>query len=129
MKDEEYNHRLLSQIKSCTVIRIYDLIIPMNIRQIRFSLKKILRPLLLVSLMVYFSYHIFQGRHGLLAWGNLSKELTDRQGYLNDLKNTQVYLQHKVNLLGSNLCLDLLEEEAKKLGMAHQNEVVIVLDK
>lgn len=100
----------------------------MNIRQIRLSLRKTYKPLILISLVVYFSYHIFQGRHGLFAWGNLSKELADRESYLHELKKNQTYLQHKVDLLGSNLCLDLLEEEAKKkLGFAHQDEVVVIL--
>ena len=77
---------------------------------------------------MYFSYHIFQGRHGLLAWGHLSKDLKDRKSYLADLTEQQSYLQHKVDLMGTKLCLDLLEEQAKKkLGLAKKNEVVIVL--
>jgi len=100
----------------------------MNARNLRLSFRKTYKPLLFLSLVVYFSYHIFQGRHGLLAWGQLSKELQERQNYLMKLKDQQAYLQHKVDLMGNHLCLDLLEEETKKkLGMVHKNEIVVIL--
>lgn len=102
----------------------------MNIRKFKITFKKIYTPLILLSLALYFSYHMFQGRHGLLAWGHLSKELHNRQSYLEALKIKQRYLEHKTDLLGNPICMDLLEEEAKKkLGLAHEDEVIIVIDK
>ena len=99
----------------------------MNRRKLRLTVKKIYKPLILVSLTLYFSYHIFQGRHGFLAWGHMSKDLVERQNYLKELKIKQSDLQHKVDLMGSNLCLDLLEELAKKkLGVAHRDEIIMV---
>lgn len=77
---------------------------------------------------MYFSYHIFQGRHGLLAWSHLTKNLKNREQYLETLKQKHDRLAHNVDLLGANLCLDLLEEKAKSsLGLSHEDELVIVL--
>lgn len=102
----------------------------MNIRKVKITFKKVYTPLILLSLVLYFSYHMFQGHHGLLAWGHLSKELQNRQSYLEALKIKQQNLQHKTDLLGNFICMDLLEEECKKkLGLSHEDEVIIVVDK
>lgn len=96
----------------------------------KFSLKKFFYPLMLASLVFYFFYHIFQGKRGLLAWGHLSREISERQLYLTQIKTGRDVLQRKVDLMGNKICLDLLEEEAKeKLGVLGEDEVVLFLKK
>lgn len=85
--------------------------------------------MLFLSALFYCMYHIFQGHHGLLAWGKLLKELSERQEYLKKIENNRLFLQHKVDLMGDKICLDLLEEEAKKkLGLTGKNEIMVLVE-
>ena len=48
-------------------------------------LKQIVFPVVMVSLMVYFTYHLFQGQRGVIAWIQLDKKLKEQQLILDQL--------------------------------------------
>ena len=74
-------------------------------------LRHIVFPVVIVAMMVYFTYHIFQGQRGVLAWIRLDKKQLEREAYL---------------LRPDSLDVDLLEEKARQaLNFAHPNEVVV----
>jgi cell division protein FtsB len=41
------------------------------------KLRHIVFPVVIVAMMVYFTYHIFQGQRGVLAWIRLDKKLKE----------------------------------------------------
>ena len=96
----------------------------------RKSPSRALQSLFLTLVVIYFSYHILQGRYGLIAWQRLNQLLTERQEYLSQLDSKKEQLQKKLMLINNKVDLDLIEEEARrKLGFQRENEVVILRNK
>ena len=75
----------------------------------------------------YFTYHIFQGQRGVLAWIRLDKKLKEQEIILNTLTKEKEYLEKEAYLLRpDSLDIDLLEEKARQvLNFAHPDEVVV----
>lgn len=93
----------------------------------RKSPSRILQSLFLTLVVIYFSYHILQGRYGLIAWQRLNQLLTERQDYLAQLSAKKEKLQKKLILINSKVDLDLIEEEARRsLGFHKENELVVL---
>ena len=78
-------------------------------------------------MIVYFTYHIFQGQRGVLAWIRLDKKLKEQESILNDLTQEKESLEKEAYLLRpDSLDVDLLEEKARQvLNFAHVDEVVV----
>jgi cell division protein FtsB len=91
------------------------------------KLRHIIFPAVIVAMMVYFTYHIFQGQRGVLAWIRLDKKLKEQEIILNTLTKEKEYLEKEVYLLRpDSLDIDLLEEKARQvLNFAHPDEVVV----
>lgn len=91
------------------------------------KLRHVLFPVVIVALTVYFTYHIFQGQRGVLAWIKLNKKLNEQELILNDLMKEKESLEKEAYLLRpDSLDIDLLEEKARHvLNFAHPDEVVI----
>lgn len=90
-------------------------------------LRHIVFPVVIVAMMVYFTYHIFQGQRGVLAWIRLDKKLKEEEAILNALTQEKETLEKETYLLRpDSLDIDLLEEKARQvLNFAHPDEVVI----
>ncbi len=89
--------------------------------------RNIMFPVVIVTMMVYFTYHIFQGQRGVLAWIRLDKKLKEQEVTLNALTKEKEFLEKEAYLLRpDSLDLDLLEEKSRQvLNFAHPNEVVV----
>ncbi len=89
--------------------------------------RNIIFPVVIVTMMVYFTYHIFQGQRGVLAWIRLDKKLKEQEITLNALTKEKEFLEKEAYLLRpDSLDLDLLEEKSRQvLNFAHPNEVVV----
>lgn len=96
----------------------------------RKSPSRILQSLFLTLVVIYFSYHILQGRYGLIAWQRLNQLLSERRDYLSQLVTKKEKLQKKLVLINNKVDLDLIEEEARRsLGFHHGNELVVLRKK
>jgi cell division protein FtsB len=91
------------------------------------KLRHIIFPAVIVALTVYFTYHIFQGQRGVLAWIRLDKKLKEQEIVLNALTKEKQYLEKEAYLLRpDSLDIDLLAEKARQvLNFAHPDEVVV----
>ncbi len=78
-------------------------------------------------LAVYFSYHLVQGEHGLIAYLELRGQVAARLAELDVLQAEKSKFAHRVRLLRpDSLDPDLLDEQARRmLGFAHPDEFVI----
>lgn len=94
----------------------------MNIR-----LRNIFFPVVIVAMMTYFTYHIFQGDRGVLAWIRLDKKLQEQESTLSSLSQQKECLEREAYLLRpDSLDIDLLEEKSRQLlNFAHADEVVV----
>jgi len=97
------------------------------VEDIRRRARAITGPILAISLVVYFGYHLFAGDRGFIAWIELNKELTTAKTTLADLEVERAVMQRRVDLLRpDHLDLDLLDERARAvLNLAAPDEIVI----
>lgn len=93
-------------------------------------LKHIVFPVVMVTLMVYFTYHIFQGQRGVIAWIQLDKKLKEQQLLLDQLTEEKSVLEKEAYLLRpDSLDLDLLVEKVRhSLNFAHPDEVSVSIE-
>ena len=86
----------------------------------------IIGPILGVSLVVYFAYHLVQGDRGLLAWMQLSQQIKQAKITLADLQAEEEPKQRRVGLFRNQIDRDLLDERARAtFNLTGPNEVVI----
>lgn len=80
----------------------------------------------ILLLMVFLAYAIF-GPNGILAWGNYSRQLHQRQAELTELKKEEAALANRVKLLDpKKVDPDMADELVRKeLGVTHPDEVVL----
>ncbi len=90
-------------------------------------LRDIIFPVIIVAMMTYFTYHIFQGQRGVLAWIRLDKKLNEQEAILSKLTQEKESLEREAYLLRpDSLDIDLLEEKARLLlNFSHADEVVV----
>jgi len=86
-------------------------------------------PVLGISLVCYFAYHLFVGDRGLLAWMELTQELRDAKATLAALDAERETLARRVGLLQpDHLDPDMLDERARAtLNLVGPNEIMIPL--
>lgn len=96
------------------------------INAIRQRSRLIIAPILGVSLVVYFAYHLVQGERGLLAWMRLSQQIRQARATLVELRAEQEPKAHRVTLLRNQIDRDLLDERARAtFNLGGANEIVI----
>lgn len=85
-------------------------------------------PLLVMALVVYFSYFAVFGNHGLLQWSKLYAAVEAKETEFNRLREERVALQRRVSLMRpESVDPDMLEEQARaRLGLTEPDEVVIL---
>ena len=84
----------------------------------------------LFLLLVYFIYHIFNGKYGIYSYINLKQQLQEKKTKLYEINNKNEIVKSKINnLKNDNLDVDLFEEELKsKLNFSFDKEIIIKLD-
>jgi cell division protein FtsB len=100
----------------------------MVIQEIRKRAGFIAGPVLGISLMCYFGYHLVQGERGLLAWLRLTQEIKVANAKLSQLDTERARLDRRASLLRpEHLDRDMLDEQARgTLNLAGPNEIVIL---
>lgn len=95
-----------------------------------FKVKNFLLALCCTLVIGYFSYHMFSGSRGIIAFLKLNSKIASLQTELDNVRAERLTLEHKANLLKpDSLDLDLVEEQAKKiLGYAKTKEILFIED-
>jgi cell division protein FtsB len=96
--------------------------------EIRKRTRVIAGPILGISLIGYFAYHLVQGDRGLAAWLRLHHQLEDARTTRDSLKAERDALDRRVGLLRpEHLDRDMLDERARaNLNLAGPNDIVIL---
>jgi cell division protein FtsB len=86
-----------------------------------------LGPALAILMLLLFVAYAILGPSGLLAWGDYSRQLRDKQHELASLKAQQAALQNRVDLLNPRQTdPDLADELVRReLGVTHSDEIII----
>jgi cell division protein FtsB len=93
---------------------------------IRLRARVIIGPILGISLVVYFAYHLVQGDRGLIAWLRLTQQINEAHMTLAQVQAERDPLAHRVSLMRDRLDPDLLDETARSsLNLVGSDEVVI----
>ena len=94
----------------------------------RFAPERFVKPMLLLTLVFYFVFHLLSGERGMLALLKQQNRLESVQSELKLVAGQKDELSRRVKLLSSNsLDLDMLDEQARKqLGYTAPDEVVIL---
>jgi cell division protein FtsB len=93
---------------------------------IRLRGRVIIGPILGISLVVYFAYHLVQGDRGLIAWLRLTQQINEAHMTLAQVQADRDPLAHRVSLMRDRLDPDLLDETARgSLNLVGADEVVI----
>ena len=99
------------------------------VQELRRRGRAITGPVLGISLVFYFAYHLIVGDRGLLAWMELTQQLRDAKATLAALDVERTTLERRVGLLQpEHLDPDMLDERARAtLNLVGPNEIVIPL--
>jgi cell division protein FtsB len=94
---------------------------------LRARVQYVIGPVIAVSLLLYFVYHLIQGERGFLAWGRLKQKISVAEEKLHKVKTEQATLEKHVYLMRpDSLDADMLEEQAKKkLNFARKDEIIM----
>ena len=98
--------------------------------ELRLRSSHIIGPIIGVCLIVYFLYHAVQGDRGLIAFWQLSKQVTQAENTHSVLNQKRAALKNRVSLLNPNsLNSDMIDERARFiLGYTKTDEIVIFLN-
>ena len=98
--------------------------------ELRLRSSHIIGPIIGVCLIVYFLYHAAQGDRGLIAFWQLSKQVTQAENTHSVLNQKRAELQNRVSLLNPNsLNSDMIDERARFiLGYTKTDEIIIFLN-
>jgi cell division protein FtsB len=93
---------------------------------IRLRARVIIGPILGISLVAYFAYHLVQGDRGLIAWLRLTQQINEAHMTLAQVQAERDPLAHRVSLMRDRLDPDLLDETARSsLNLVGSDEIVI----
>ncbi len=94
-------------------------------------LRRAIAPAALLIVGVFFGGYAIFGPNGALAYGDIERQLAVRQRQLAMLDRNRTELKNRVELLDPRHAdPDLVDELARKdLGVAHQDEVIVPLEK
>src|SRR6185312_12081926 len=93
---------------------------------IRLRARVIIGPILGISLVIYFAYHLVQGDRGLIAWLRLTQQIDEARATLAQVEAERQPLAHRVSLMREHIDPDLLDETARAdLNLVGPDEIVI----
>ncbi len=99
------------------------------IDELSWRIRRALGTIIATLLVGYFSYHLVQGNHGVIAYLQLKATVAEAQEVTAELTGKRQGLEHKVNLLRpDSLDRDLLEEQARKMLNYGFADDIIVFD-
>lgn len=89
--------------------------------------QQVVGPIISITLLGYFVYHIIQGERGLLSWMRLKQKIEVSEQKLTNVQEEQSRIEQRVYLLRpDSLDRDMLEEQARKiLNYARKDELII----
>jgi cell division protein FtsB len=92
-------------------------------------LRQVIAPIIGACVFGYFVYHAVQGDRGIMAWMQISQQLTESRATLAVLTVEREEIQHRVNLLSpSSLDPDLLDERARiMLNVAEPDDRLVIM--
>ena len=98
--------------------------------EIRKRARHVIGPVLGISAIYYFGYHVIHGERGLIAYRELLLRIQDAQAELVRVSDDREALQNRVQrLYPGSLDPDLLEERARlMLNYGRADEIVILDD-
>ena len=98
--------------------------------EIRRRARLVVGPVLGISLVAYFAYHLVEGDRGLTAWMRLNQQVREAKTTLAAVEAERTTLERRVDLLRpQHLDRDMLDERARHaLDLIGPNETVIFLD-
>ena len=100
-----------------------------QLAKLRFLLGSAMMPAVaLVLLLIFIAYAII-GPNGILAWGDYSRQVKQRQAELKMLKAQKSALENRVKLVDPRrVDPDMADELVRKeLGVTHPDEVIVPL--
>jgi len=111
----------------------YDSIRPMRQmrkRPLSSRLTKALAPATALSFILYFGFHLVDGRNGILALQAYEERLPELEAQAADLNEKKLRLEQRIaHLHPDHVDPDLLDEMVRKqLGYAHEDEKIIKFD-
>lgn len=100
----------------------------MVLHEIRKRAGYVAGPLLGLTLIGYFGYHLVEGERGLLAWLHLTQRIKLAEAQLADLDAEKARLDRRAGLLRpDHLDRDMLDERVRAtLNLAAPDEIVIM---
>jgi cell division protein FtsB len=98
-----------------------------QLARLRLLLGSAVIPAISIALVLLFIAYAIIGPKGVLAWGNYSRQVQERQAELRILKAQQAALANRVKLLDPRRAdRDMVEELVRRdLGVTHPDEIVI----
>ncbi len=105
-----------------------DSLLPVSIvLEIRRRARLVIGPILGISLVAYFAYHLVQGDRGLLAYVRLNQQVHEAETTLAAVEAERSTLERRVDLLrADHLDRDMLDERARsQLNLVGPHEIVI----
>jgi cell division protein FtsB len=96
--------------------------------ELRARARYVIGPVLGMSIVTYFGYHVLHGDRGLLAWWQLRGRITAAKDVLADVQVERKILENRVRLLHpESLDPDMLEERARvMLNYGHADDIVAI---
>lgn len=100
-----------------------------QLAKLRFLLGSAMMPAIALALMLIFIAYAIIGPNGILAWGDYSRQVKQRQAELKMLKSHKAALENRVKLVDPRrVDPDMADELVRKeLGVTHPDEVIVPL--
>lgn len=94
--------------------------------EFRTRIRFVIGPILGMSAITYFGYHVLHGERSLLAWWQLRERIATAKEALAGIQAERKVLENRVRLLHpQSLDPDMLEERARvMLNYGHADEIV-----
>jgi cell division protein FtsB len=101
------------------------------IQELRARAHHVIGPVIGISFVVYFGYHVLHGDRGLIALRHLTQTIESKILAHADVSKTRMALAQRVRLLyPESLDPDMLEERARvMLNYGYADDIVVMLDK
>ena len=95
---------------------------------LRHALRDAMWPLVGLSLVCYFSYHMVNGEHGLMSWVQLGTRVAEAEALADKVAADRADLSARVALLRPDaLDADMLDEQARRqLGFVRPDEIIVL---
>jgi len=100
-----------------------------QLAKLRFLLGSAMMPAIALLLLLVFIAYAIIGPNGILAWGDYSRQVKQRQAELKMLKAQKSALENRVKLVDPRrVDPDMADELVRKeLGVTHPDEVIVPL--